>query len=70
MKIGLLSDTHGWLDERVLKFFQGCEEAWHCGDIGDASIIDRLEEQFRVRAVYGNRCVIAWTVRWCLSVKG
>lgn len=54
MKIGLLSDTHGWLDDRVLNFFKDCEEVWHCGDLGDAAVLDRLEASFRVRAVYGN----------------
>lgn len=54
MKIGLLSDTHGWLDERVLRFFENCDEIWHCGDIGDVEIINRLEKKFQVRAVCGN----------------
>lgn len=54
MKIGLLSDTHGRLDERVLRFFRECGEVWHCGDVGDAAVIRELERSFRVRAVYGN----------------
>ena len=54
MKIGLLSDTHGWLDERVLRFFQDCDEVWHCGDIGDITVLNTLMAKFKVRAVYGN----------------
>lgn len=54
MKVGLLSDTHGWLDKRVVKFFRECEEVWHCGDVGTVSVIEELQKCFRVRAVYGN----------------
>ena len=54
MKIGLLSDTHGWLDDRVIHFFQNCDEVWHCGDIGDNMVISHLMEKFKVRPVYGN----------------
>ena len=54
MRVGLLSDTHGWLDKRVVKFFEECEEVWHCGDIGAMSVIEELQKHFRVRAVYGN----------------
>ncbi len=54
MKIGLLSDTHGWLDEQVVAFFKDCDEVWHCGDIGDSSITDQLAQHFNLRAVYGN----------------
>jgi len=54
MKIGLLSDTHGYLDSKVEHFFKDCGEVWHCGDIGDRAVSDRLAESFRLRAVYGN----------------
>lgn len=54
MKIGLLSDTHGYLDSRVEDFFSGCDEVWHCGDIGNTHITDRLAGNFNLRAVYGN----------------
>ena len=40
MKIGLLSDTHGWLDSKILDFFKDCDEVWHCGDIGDLAVTD------------------------------
>ena len=54
MKIGLLSDTHGYLDPKVERFFKDCDEVWHCGDIGDVTITDRLAASFNLRAVYGN----------------
>ena len=54
MKIGLLSDTHSHIDQKVLDFFKDCDEVWHAGDIGDISVLDTLESLFKVRAVYGN----------------
>lgn len=54
MRIGLLSDTHGWLDPKLLEFFEGCDEVWHCGDIGNIDVAEELERHFIVRAVYGN----------------
>lgn len=53
-RIGLLSDTHGWLDPKLLEFFRDCDEVWHCGDIGDVAVADELSARFRLRAVYGN----------------
>ena len=53
-KIGLLSDTHGYWDERYLKYFEPCDEIWHAGDIGSMEIIERLEAFRPLRAVYGN----------------
>lgn len=54
MKIGLLSDTHGFLDARVENFFKDCDEVWHCGDIGSIEVADRLAASFHLRAVCGN----------------
>ncbi|MEM9525050.1 MAG: metallophosphoesterase family protein [Bacteroidota bacterium] len=54
MKIGLLSDTHSHLDPRVFEHFVDCDEIWHAGDIGDAEVLDKLEDFKPVRAVYGN----------------
>ena len=54
MKIGLLSDTHGWLDPKIVEFFKDCDEVWHCGDIGDTAVTDELSGRFTLRAVYGN----------------
>lgn len=53
-RIGLLSDTHGYWDERYRVYFSDCDEIWHAGDIGSTEILDRLEVIGPVRAVYGN----------------
>lgn len=53
-RIGLLSDTHGYLDPKVLEYFKDCDEIWHAGDIGDAEISDTLSSGKKYRAVYGN----------------
>ncbi|MCM1110540.1 MAG: metallophosphatase family protein [Clostridium sp.] len=54
-RIGILSDTHSVWDDRYAAHFSGCDEIWHAGDIGDISIIRRLEEVApKVRAVAGN----------------
>lgn len=53
-RIGLLSDTHGWLDPKLTEFFRDCDEVWHCGDIGDVAVADSLAARFHLRAVYGN----------------
>lgn len=54
MKIGLLSDTHGYLDDAVLKHFEKCDEIWHAGDFGSMEVIEELEAFKPLRAVYGN----------------
>ena len=54
MKIGLISDTHGYLDKRVFVHFENCDEIWHAGDVGDFSIIEELESFKPLRGVYGN----------------
>jgi len=53
-KIGLLSDTHGWLDPRIPEYFAGVDEIWHAGDIGDLRVMEPLEAMKPVVAVYGN----------------
>ena len=53
-RIGLISDTHGYWDDRYLRYFGPCDEIWHAGDIGGMEIINRLREFRPVRAVYGN----------------
>jgi len=53
-KIGLLSDTHGYLDERILSHLSDCDEVWHAGDIGDAKVSDTLSKVKTYRAVFGN----------------
>ncbi len=53
-KIGILSDTHGYWDDRFATYFADCDEIWHAGDVGDYDIILRLREICTVRAVCGN----------------
>ena len=54
-KIGILSDTHGYWDDRYAVHFAGCDEVWHAGDIGHYEIIEKLKEIVPVvRAVSGN----------------
>ncbi len=53
-KIGLLSDTHGYWDERYARYFEPCDEIWHAGDIGSLEVADRLAALRPLRAVYGN----------------
>lgn len=54
MKIGLLSDTHGWLHPRLFDHFAECDEIWHAGDIGNLEIADKLASFKPLKAVYGN----------------
>ncbi len=53
-RIGLLSDTHGYFDERYFTYFAPCDEIWHCGDIGSDDLAERLASFRPLRAVYGN----------------
>ncbi len=53
-KIGLLSDTHGYLDPKILHYFENVDEIWHAGDIGDLIVTDELKKIKPLRAVYGN----------------
>jgi putative phosphoesterase len=61
IKIGLLSDTHGFLDPRFFELFEGVDEVWHAGDIGDENILTDLETFKTCRAVYGN--IDDWDLR-------
>ncbi len=53
-RIGLLSDTHGFLDEAVFDYFAACDEIWHAGDIGTGEVTERLAAFRPLRAVHGN----------------
>ena len=64
-RIGLLSDTHGLLDKRVLEHFKDVDEIWHAGDIGSAEVLQALREFKPTRAVYGN--MDSGDVRYSLS---
>ncbi len=54
VRIGLISDTHSYLDERVFTYFKDCDEIWHAGDIGDVRIIESLGAFKTCRFVFGN----------------
>jgi hypothetical protein len=53
-QIGLLSDTHGYIDKKTLDFFNSVDEIWHAGDIGSIKIAEQLKNIKPLRAVYGN----------------
>jgi putative phosphoesterase len=53
-RIGVLSDTHGYWDDRYLEYFKECDEIWHAGDIGSMEVAERLAGFRPFRAVYGN----------------
>ena len=50
----LLSDTHGYIDDQILKFVKLVDEVWHVGDIGSFEVVDALKKLKPLRAVYGN----------------
>jgi len=54
MKIGLISDTHGYLDDKVFEYFKEVDEVWHAGDIGTEEVLEMLQEFKPTIAVYGN----------------
>lgn len=54
MKIGIISDTHGYLDPAVYKYFEHVDEIWHAGDIGQIIVLDSLENFKTTISVYGN----------------
>ena len=53
-RIGLLSDTHSFLDPQIFTHFEDCDEIWHAGDVGDLLIIDQLKAFRPLRIVCGN----------------
>lgn len=53
-RIGLISDTHGFLDDAVFKHFENCDEIWHAGDFGNIELADKLAGFKPLRGVYGN----------------
>ena len=53
-RVLLLSDTHGHMDETILKYARMADEIWHAGDIGSLDVTDQLEDLKKLRAVYGN----------------
>jgi putative phosphoesterase len=53
-RIGLISDTHSYLEPRALEILRDVDEIWHAGDIGDAAVAEALAAIKPLRAVYGN----------------
>ena len=53
-KILLLSDTHGYIDNDILKYVKQADEVWHAGDIGDLKVTDSIKALKPLKAVYGN----------------
>ena len=54
MKIGLLSDTHSYINDDMLSYFENCDEIWHAGDIGDVEVAQKIQDFKPFKAVYGN----------------
>lgn len=69
-RIGLLSDTHAFWDEKYQEYFAECDEIWHAGDIGSVEVADRLAAFRPLRAVVGNcdggdlRLMFPQKLRW------
>jgi uncharacterized protein len=53
-RIGLISDTHGFLDEQVFQYFENCDEIWHAGDFGTLELAEKLSSFKPLKGVYGN----------------
>jgi putative phosphoesterase len=76
-RIGLLSDTHNYLDENILDYFSNCDEIWHSGDFGTIEIANRLiKSGLPLRGVFGNidgydiRSIYPEKLRWkCEEVE-
>lgn len=53
-RIGVLSDTHSYMDDKILNYLKDCDQIWHAGDIGSLEVIDKLSTIAEVKAVWGN----------------
>ena len=53
-KILLISDTHGYIDDRIIQYAKESDETWHAGDIGELNVVDELKKVTTLRAVHGN----------------
>ena len=53
-KILLLSDTHSYIDDAIIKYVKQADEVWHAGDIGDLKVTDAIKALKPLKAVYGN----------------
>jgi putative phosphoesterase len=71
MRIGLLADTHGFLDDALITHFGECDEIWHAGDVGTSEVLDQLMGVKPVRGVFGNidgpevRSRLPEDLHWC-----
>ena len=76
IKIGLIADTHGFLDEAISAHFIHCDEIWHAGDFGDSLSINDLKQDKILKGVFGNidgpvirSNFLEQDVFWCEDVK-
>ena len=53
-KILLISDTHGYIDDRIIQYAKESDETWHAGDIGELNVVDEIKKVTTLRAVHGN----------------
>ncbi|HEX2682509.1 MAG TPA: metallophosphoesterase family protein [Ferruginibacter sp.] len=53
-RIGLISDTHGFLDKSIFEHFEHCDEIWHAGDFGNEELAKRIKEKKSLKGVFGN----------------
>ncbi len=53
-RIGLLSDTHSYFDDKFKELFKDVDEIWHAGDLGDIKVLDAMQKLKPTRAVFGN----------------
>lgn len=53
-RIGLISDTHGYIDPKIFEYLKDVDEIWHAGDVGTIDVIDQLRSFKPTRGVYGN----------------
>ncbi len=69
-RIGLISDTHDFLDDKVFEHFEQCDEIWHAGDFGSVQLAEKLAAFKPLKGVYGNidgydvRSVYPLQLRW------
>lgn len=75
-RIGIISDTHGYLDEAVFQHFKDCDEIWHAGDFGNDTLAEQLRRFKPLRGVHGNidgqdiRSVYPELLQWvCEDIK-
>ena len=54
VKIGLISDTHGYLDEQIFDYCSDCDQIWHAGDFGSVDLANKLQDIAPLKGVYGN----------------